>query len=98
LANSFITFCHRISYISSEALGSLDGHYKNNGLNLVWAPDISHKHCNVPVDGLVLETTATQQGLRLDKGIEPALGWCMSIIAFCQNNSHYSSTNQQQQE
>lgn len=93
LANYFITFYHRISYTSPEALGSLHGQNQNNRLNLIWAPDISSKHCNVPMDSLVLETTATQQGLRVDEGIEPALVRCMPIIAFCQKNSHYCSTS-----
>lgn len=41
---------------------------------------------------LVLETTATERGLRLGTGIEPALASCMPIVAFCQKNSRYRST------
>lgn len=92
LANYFITFYHRISYTCPEALGSLHGQNQNSGLNLVWVPDISSKHYNVPMDSLVLETTATQPGFRLDKGIEPALVRCMLIIGFCQKNFYYCST------
>lgn len=92
LANSFVMFYHRISCAFPEALGSLNGQNQNNGLNLVWAPDISSKHCDVPIDSLVLKTIVTWQGLRLDKGIEPALVRCMPTTAFCQKNSHCCST------
>lgn len=91
MLKSYFMLYHNISYTSLEALGSLCA--QNNELNLVWAPDISSKYLKVPVDSLVLETAATQQELRPDKGIEPVLVECMPVTAFCQKHSQHCSTN-----
>lgn len=84
-------FCHNVSYSSLEALGSLCAQNQNNELNLVCGPDISSKYLKVHIYNLVLETVATQQGLRPDTGIEPVR--CMPITVFCQKHSHPYSTS-----
>lgn len=85
-------FCHNVSYTYLEALGSLCAWNQNNELKLLCAPEIFSKYLKVPMDSLVLETAATQQGLGPDKGIEPVHVRCMPITVFCQKPSHHCST------
>lgn len=90
---NYFMFFHNVSFTSCEALGNLCAQNQNNELNLFCAPDIASKYLKVPIDSLVLETSATQQGLRPDKSIKPVLVRCMPITVFCQKHSHHCSTS-----
>lgn len=89
MLTNYFTSCHNVSWSTWKSLCLEPEQWTKPSL-CIW---YCQKYLKVPMDSLVLETAATQQGLRPDKGIKPVLVRCIPIPVFCQKHSHHCSTS-----